>query len=53
MKKEKYITSICEFEKMYFPKAYRKKLEESLISEELGELLAKETLEQVQKILEK
>ncbi len=44
MKRKKYIKSIEEFEKTYFPEAYKKQVQKESSPQELGALWAKETI---------
>ena len=46
-----YIKSIKEFEKKYFPKAYKKKIEGEMPPEKIGELWAKDTINELKKNL--
>jgi len=49
--KNEYIKSIKDFEKKYFPKAHKKKLDEESSPEKIGILWAKETMDKLKKSL--
>lgn len=46
------IKTLRQFRERYFPKAYEKDRREKMTPEELGEELAKETMDEVRKHLE-